>query len=65
MFLGMLQNIGVPAAGLAAWLVGIVEVLGGLALIAGAFVSIASALLIIGPLLSRMVVAVTVTAHSH
>ncbi len=56
MFLGMLQNIGVPAAGLAAWLVGIVEVLGGLALIAGAFVSIASVLLIIDMLVALFTV---------
>ena len=35
MFLGMLQGMVVPAAGLMAWVVGIVEVLGGLALIVG------------------------------
>ena len=46
MFLGMLQGMGVPAAGLMAWVIGIVEVFGGLALILGAFVSVASALLI-------------------
>ncbi len=45
-FEGMLQNIGVPAAGLAAWAVGIVEVLGGVGLILGAFVPIFSVLLI-------------------
>ena len=42
----MLQAMGVPAAGLMAWVIGIVEVFGGLALILGAFVSVASALLI-------------------
>ena len=46
MFLGMLQNIGVPAAGFMTWLVGTVEVVGGAALIAGAFAAITSALLI-------------------
>ncbi|MCH9015048.1 MAG: DoxX family protein [Gemmatimonadetes bacterium] len=56
MFVGMLQNIGVPAAGLAAWLVGIVEVLGALALIAGAFVTIASVLLIINMLVALFTV---------
>ncbi len=52
MFQGMLEGIGVPAAGLMAWAVGIVEVLGGLALIAGAFVAVASALLIIDMLVA-------------
>ncbi len=56
MFLGMLQNIGVPAAGLMAWVVGIVELLGGLALILGAFVSVASALLIIDMLVALFTV---------
>lgn len=56
MFLGMLQNIGVPAAGLMAWLVGIVELLGGLALIAGAFVSVATVLLIINMLVALFTV---------
>jgi len=37
MFLGMLQGIGVPAAGLMSWVVAIVAVVGGFALIAGAF----------------------------
>ncbi len=56
MFLGMLQGIGVPAAGLMAWLVGIVELLGGLAIIAGAFVSVAAALLIINMLVALFTV---------
>ena len=51
-FVGMLQGLGVPAAGLMAWVVGLVEVLGGLALIAGAFVSVASALLILNMLVA-------------
>ncbi len=57
MFLGMLQNIGVPAAGLMAWAVGIVEFLGGLALIVGAFVSVISVLLIINMLVALFTVA--------
>jgi len=56
MFLGMLQNIGVPAAGLMAWAVGAVELLGGIALIVGAFGSIASALLIINMLVAMFTV---------
>jgi putative oxidoreductase len=46
-FAGMLTNIGVPAPGIMAWVVAIVEVVGGLALIIGAFVAIASLLLLI------------------
>ena len=56
MFLGMLQMAGIPAAGLMAWVVGIVEVLGGLAIIAGAFVSVASVLLIIDMLVATFTV---------
>ena len=48
----MLQGIGVPAAGLTAWLVAIVECLGGLALIVGAFVTVAAV-----PLAVNMLVA--------
>lgn len=44
MFTGLLQNVGVPAAGLMSWVVGIVEFFGGLALIVGAFVTIISLL---------------------
>ena len=46
MFRGMLQGVGVPAPGFMAWFVGGVEVLGAIALIAGAFMAIASLLLI-------------------
>ncbi|MCH7548798.1 MAG: DoxX family protein [Candidatus Krumholzibacteriota bacterium] len=56
MFVGMLQNIGVPAAGMTAWAVGAVELLGGIALIIGVFVSIASALLIINMLVALFTV---------
>lgn len=45
MFLGMLQQIGVPAADLMSWAIGVLEFLGGLALIAGALVKITSVLL--------------------
>jgi putative oxidoreductase len=44
MFQGMLQNIGVPAASLMSWVVGLVEFFGGLALIVGAFVAIVGVL---------------------
>jgi len=46
-FVGMLQQIGVPAPGFFAWVAGLVEVLGGVALIAGALVPVATVLLII------------------
>lgn len=51
-FVGMLQMIGVPAPGLMAWLVGIVEFAGGLALLAGAFVQLVAI-----PLIADMLVA--------
>ncbi len=44
-FRGMLERIGVPAPGLAAWMIGGIESLGAIALIAGAFVTIASLML--------------------
>ncbi len=56
MFVGMLQNIGVPAAGTMAWAVGTVEFVGGIALIVGVFVSIASALLIVNMLVALFAV---------
>lgn len=56
MFVGMLQNIGIPAAGLMSWVVAIVEVFGGVALIAGAFVSVVSVLLIIDMLVAIFMV---------
>ncbi len=51
-FVGMLQMIGVPAPGLMAWVVGIVEFGGGLALLAGAFVQLVAI-----PLIANMLVA--------
>ena len=51
-FAGMLASMHVPAPGFMAWVVGLVEVLGGLALILGAFVAIASVLLIVNMLVA-------------
>lgn len=56
MFLGMLNNIGVPAAGLMSWVVGAVEFFGGLALILGAFVALAAALNVINMLVALFTV---------
>ena len=41
-FAGMLQTIGIPAPGLAAWMTALVEFFGGLAVMAGAFIPIVS-----------------------
>jgi putative oxidoreductase len=46
-FEATLRGLGFPVAGLLSWAVGVIEVFGGLALIAGAFVGIAAALLIV------------------
>lgn len=51
-FAANLQAMGIPAAATMAWVVGIVEVVGGLALVLGAFVAIAGALLIISQLVA-------------
>ncbi len=56
MFLGILQGIGVPASGLMAWILGIVEVLGGLALIAGAFITVTALVLSINMLVALFTV---------
>jgi len=56
-FVGMLQGIGVPAAGLTSWVVGLVEFGGGLFLLAGAFVMIVSVLQIIVMLVAMFTVA--------
>jgi putative oxidoreductase len=45
-FQGMLEMIGIPGGAATAWFVALVEFLGGLALLAGAFIPIAAALLI-------------------
>ena len=51
-FVGMLQTIGVPQPGLMAWAVGALEFVGGLALIAGAFVVIFGILLTLNMLVA-------------
>ncbi len=51
-FVGMLQTIGVPQPGLMAWAVGALEFVGGLALIAGAFVVIFGSLLTLNMLVA-------------
>lgn len=43
-FVGMLQGYGIPAAGLLAWVVGLVEFVGGLMVLAGAFVMVVTVL---------------------
>ncbi len=55
-FVGMLQGIGIPAPGLAAWGVGLVELFGGLALILGAFVAISAALNVVNMLVAMVTV---------
>jgi len=55
-FAGMLGGMGVPLPAITAWVVGLAEVLGGLALIAGAFVAIASAILIVEMLVAMFTV---------
>jgi putative oxidoreductase len=52
MFAGMLTNLGIPAPGLMAWMVGMLEFFGGILLIAGAFVSIIAVLSIINMLVA-------------
>ena len=51
-FVGMLQTIGVPQPGLMAWAIGALEFVGGLALIAGAFVVIFGSLLTLNMLVA-------------
>jgi putative oxidoreductase len=55
-FVGTLQSLGMPAANLTAWFVGILEVVGGLALIVGAFTAVVSGLLIIEMLVAMFAV---------
>ncbi len=55
-FVGMLRTIEVPQPGLMAWAVGALEVVGGLALIAGAFVVIFGSLLTINMLVAMFTV---------
>jgi putative oxidoreductase len=51
-FTGMLQGMGIPAPALMSWVAGIVEFFGGLALILGAFTTIAAVLLVIDMLVA-------------
>lgn len=55
-FAGMLGGLGIPAPVLMAWLVTLLETIGGLMLIAGAFVGIVSVLLIINMLVAMITV---------
>jgi putative oxidoreductase len=55
-FQGMLQMIGIPGGALTAWFVALVEFIGGLALLAGAFVAVAAALLIADMLVAMFTV---------
>jgi putative oxidoreductase len=55
-FTGMLAGMGFPAPGLMAWLVGIVEVAGGVMLILGLFILIPAILLIINMLVAMFAV---------
>lgn len=55
-FVGMLSGMGIPAPGLMAWVVGIVEFFGGLALILGAFVLIVGALVVVDMLVAIFMV---------
>jgi putative oxidoreductase len=55
-FLGMLQNVGVPLPEVASWAVGLVEVVGGLCFLAGAFVALFAALNIANMLVAMFAV---------
>jgi putative oxidoreductase len=55
-FVGMLGSLGVPAPEITAWLVGLAEIGGGLALIVGAFVAVASVVLIVDMLVAMFTV---------
>ncbi len=55
-FMATLQRMGVPAPDLAAWALGLLEVLGGVALVLGAFVSVFTVLLIIEMLVAMFLV---------
>jgi putative oxidoreductase len=46
-FLSMLQSMGVPAPGLMIWGIGILEFVGGLLLVVGAFVEIVAAVIVV------------------
>ena len=56
LFAGMLGSLGLPAPALTAWLVAWAEIVGGLALIAGAYMAIVSAVLIVDMLVAMFTV---------
>lgn len=51
-FLRMLNDIGIPGAIIISWVIGAVEFFGGIAILLGAFVSIASIILILNMLVA-------------
>lgn len=53
---GMLTGIGVPLPGVTAWVVGVVEVVGALAILLGMYVTLASVLLIVNMLVAAFTV---------
>jgi putative oxidoreductase len=55
-FQGFLQQLGVPAASLAAWLIGIVEFVGGAALVLGVFTWVAAGLLVVEMIFAMLLV---------
>ena len=55
-FVGMLQGLGIPMPEIMAWVVGFVEVVGGIFLILGAFTTVASALLLVTMLVAMFTV---------
>lgn len=55
-FQGMLENIGVPLPALMSWVVALLELFGGLAILAGAFLSITGLLLILNMLVAMFTV---------
>jgi len=54
-FIGMMQSMGVPAPGLMVWVVGILEFVGGLLLVVGAFTGIVSAVIVIEIIINLVV----------
>lgn len=56
LFAGFLGNLGLPAPEITAWLVAWVEIIGGIALIVGAFVTIVSVVLIVDMLVAMFTV---------
>lgn len=53
---GLLQTVGIPLPGIMSWVVSVVEVAGGLAMLAGAFVGLAGLLLLIEMLVALFAV---------